>query len=420
MYKKIQNKDDQQNFWISYADLMAGLLFVFILLVGAIVVKYVYIQTDLQAIKTDLEKQKTALNMSDAQLEEKKKYLLEINRKLQNSKEENIRLAFDLAQSKNIFEQTRKKLQDAMTLSKKLNDQIQDKEKRLKLSAQQIENITKILNDSKNKIKLLEKDLEISKVTIAKNIEDIALDKKELLVLKQLLLDYELKDKELSEHISKVESQLLDATNTITLKDKELAILEKKLITQSKLHQKLVEEFDITKVKIKNLTGIRIKVITALKDKLGSSIDIDPISGNMKFSSNILFKRAKFNLKDESKNELSKILKQYIHTILLDENIKKHIENITIEGYTDTDGEYLLNLELSQKRALEVMKFLYSLDFKDKKILEQYISASGRAYTNPIIVNGKEDKEASRRIEIKFHIKNEKAIQEIENYFNKQ
>ena len=42
MYKKNQNNDE--NFWISYADLMAGLLFVFILVIGAIVIKYVYAQ----------------------------------------------------------------------------------------------------------------------------------------------------------------------------------------------------------------------------------------------------------------------------------------------------------------------------------------------------------------------------------------
>jgi len=31
-------EDSQDNFWISYADLMAGLLFVFILVIGAIII----------------------------------------------------------------------------------------------------------------------------------------------------------------------------------------------------------------------------------------------------------------------------------------------------------------------------------------------------------------------------------------------
>ena len=62
MYDKKQN--NEENFWISYADLMAGLLFVFILVIGAIIIKYLYAQTDLKTIKTDLDEQKKALNIS--------------------------------------------------------------------------------------------------------------------------------------------------------------------------------------------------------------------------------------------------------------------------------------------------------------------------------------------------------------------
>ena len=42
------------------------------------------------------------------------------------------------------------------------------------------------------------------------------------------------------------------------------------------------------------------------------------------------------------------------------------------------------------------------------------MTASGRAYLDTIEVNGMEDKEASRRIEIKFRLKNEDAMNEIE------
>lgn len=419
MYRKKDINNDDQNFWISYADLMAGLLFVFILLVGAIVIKYVFIQTDLQAIKTDLEKEKAALNISDAKLEQKKKDLDLINQKLTKSKEQNLHLSFELAKAKNIYEQTKKELDESLILNKELNEKLNNKSNKLKLSNEQIEKITKILKDKENNIVLLEEQMEVSKKEIAKYIADIALNKQELSKLKQLLLDYELKQKDLNSTIQTANDKISQQKNMLSLKDEELAILEKKLITQSKEHQKLVEEFDITKVKIKNLTGVRIKVITALKSKLGDSIDIDPKSGNMRFSSNILFQRGQYSLKEESKKELSSILRRYIHTLLLDENIRKHIESITIEGYTDSDGNYMMNLELSQKRALEVMKFLYSLDFKDYKLLEKYISASGRSYSNLVYTNGKENKEASRRIEIKFHIKNEKAIKEIENYLSK-
>ncbi len=419
MFKNKNNSCEEQNFWISYADLMAGLLFVFILLVGAIVIKYVFIQTDLQVIKTDLEKEKEALNISDMELEKKKIKLDDLNKKLKKSREDSLHLSFELAKSQNIYNETKQNLEDARKLNDKLNLNLDDKNQQLQLSQQQIEKITAILKDSKNNIVLLNYEIKKQKDNLKSKIEEISLDKTEIEKLKQLLLGYELKEKEFDNYKISIEKQLNDNKNTISLKVEELALLEKKLIYQSKEHQKLVEEFNITKVKIKNLTGVRIKVITALKEKLGDSMNIDPKNGSIRFSSNILFSVGQYTLKTSSKIKLSLLLKKYIHTLLLDEGIRVHIQSITIEGHTDSQGTYLNNLELSQKRALEVMKFLYSLNFADKKLLEKYISASGRSYSQLIYKDGKENKNASRRIEIKFQIKNEEAIKEIENYLDK-
>jgi len=418
MFEK-KDTNSEQNFWISYADLMAGLLFVFILLLGAIVVKYVYIQTDLQAIRVDLEKQKEALNLSDEALEKKKKVLLDIQKQLKDSQQKSLHLSFEVAKAKNKIEQTKKELENAKKINEQLNKELDDKDKKLKLSQEQIEKITAILEDEQNNIVLLNKNIQEQKDQIANSIEQLALNKVEIEKLKDLLLGYELKTKEFQEEKTVLEQKILQDSNAIRLKDEELALLEQKLLIQSKEHQKLVEEFDITKVKIKNLTGVRIKVVTNLKQKLGESIDIDPKSGALRFASNILFEKGQYLLKEEAKQELSSILKKYIHALLLDDDTRQYIDTITIEGYTDSSGSYLYNLELSQKRALEVMKFLYSLDFKDKKLLEQYISASGRSYANLIYKNGVEDKDASRRIEIKFRIKNEKAIKELENFLQR-
>ena len=192
------------------------------------------------------------------------------------------------------------------------------------------------------------------------------------------------------------------------------------LLEQIKQHQILVDEFDIAKIKIKTLTGVKLKVITSLTKELKDSILVDEKSGTIKFSSNILFDQGKSTLKKGSKKSLEIILKKYLTTLLLNENIKQYIDNITIQGYTNSDGNYLYNLELSQKRALEVMKFLYKLNILDEKILSKYINASGRAYSNLIYKNGKEDKDASRRIEVNFSIKNEEAIKQLSNYINKK
>ncbi len=349
MFKENHNQEEQ-NFWISYADLMAGLLFVFILLVGAIVVRYVYVQQD-------LAQKRVALGLSESALND-------TNKKLQN-------------------------------LKKRLDGSI--------------------------------KELAKSKKTNQELSEKFTLQKNEVAKLKELILDYDRSiDAQkkvifiLENNISTMKNDFDKTQNILILKDDEIAALGEKLLHQSIEHQKLVDELNITKVKIKNLTGIRIKVVSLLKESLGNSIQIDSKSGAMRVASNILFNQGAYKLKPNAKKELQNILQKYIHTLLLNDEIRQYIDTITIEGHTDSVGNYLYNLALSQKRALEVMKFLYESDPQNNELYARYLSASGRSYSDLIYdENGNEDKEASRRIEIKFRIKNEKAIKELEKFLNK-
>jgi len=414
MYDKKQS--NEENFWISYADLMAGLLFVFILVIGAIIIKYLYAQTDLKVIKTNLQEQKDALNLSEEELLNKKKKLNIVNTQLQKIQEEKIHLSFELAKSKNMFNETKLQLEEEKILANKLNQELETKNKNLAISTEQIEKITAILEDKENNIKLLNKNLEDERNILLEKTSQIHLNNEEINKLKALLFDYELQVKEQKDTNTELSTKVENQKNMISLKDEELLMLENKILIQSKLHQKLVEEFDITKVKIKHLTGIKITVISKLKDKLGKSINIDEKSGAITFSSNILFDQGEYTLKEESKKELSLVLKKYLQALLDDESIRKYIHSITIEGHTNSDGSYLDNLALSQQRALEVMQFLYTSQIADKALLEKYVNASGRSYSDIIYKNGVEDKDNSRRIEIKFRIKNETAIKELQNF----
>ncbi|NCB12483.1 MAG: hypothetical protein EOM78_12720, partial [Erysipelotrichia bacterium] len=126
-------------------------------------------------------------------------------------------------------------------------------------------------------------------------------------------------------------------------------------------------------------------------------------------------------LKEESKKELSIVLKKYLNTLVGDKDMRKFIESITIEGHTNSDGSYLSNLALSQQRALAVMQFLYDSNIIDKDLLSTYVNSSGRSSSDLILdKNGAEDKDASRRIEIKFSIKNEEAVKELQNFLGKE
>ena len=281
-----------------------------------------------------------------------------------------------------------------------------------------------ILKEFDEKLNQIKEDSSIKALVIDSAKKDIFIagaDIKEIEKLKALLLEYDINIKDEKSKNDSLSLALNDSSNQIALKDEELKLLADKLLVQTQIHQKMVEDFDIAKLKIKTLTGIKLNVIAKLKEKLGNSIHVDEKSGAIKFSSNILFDQNSYILKEEAKKELSSVLKNYLSLLLDDKEISKYIENITIEGHTNSDGTYLANLLLSQQRALAVMQFLYESNIVDKKLLSTFVNSSGRSSADLILdKKGVEDKDASRRIEIKFNIKNEEAIKEIQNYLDKQ
>lgn len=383
--RQLHSKSSDQTFWVSYADLMAGLLFVFILLIGAIIIKYVYAQSDLSAIKTDLDAQKKALVMSEEELAQKKRDVARISDKLIASEQKSLELT---------------------TLQARLQEELSKLKSDVVLSEESLLAARALLAEKGKALEENDAKLELS----AKEIES----------LKRLLLQVENERDESKGALMATQTELSNTSNTLKLKQGELALLSQKLLDTSSAHQRLVEDLNITKVRIKNLTGIRIKVVQELKSKLGQKINIDPNSGAIRLPSSILFDVGSYELKPEAKKQLKETLQPYLEVLLNDADIRDNIDHIMIEGHTDSDGSYMNNLDLSQKRAYAVMAFIYSWDESKNALLQRYISAIGRSYSDRIFKNGIEDKNASRRIEIKFSLSNKKAIQEIETFLERK
>lgn len=376
-----RSRSSDESFWVSYADLMAGLLFVFILLIGAIIIKYNFMQSDLIAIKTDLDEQKRILQLSEAELAQKKSDVASVTDQLILAKQQNLQLTFTQAE-----------------LEKELA--------KLKFDA----NATDVSLQAARALLAQEAQ------KLEKSYTELTLSSQEIQTLKALLLDAEQARDEAKGDLMVNAKTLHDVTNTLKLKEGELALLSKTLLEKTMAHQQLVEDLDLTKTRIQNLTGIRLKVVQELKQKLGSAINIDPKSGAIRLPSSVLFDVGSFELKPEAKVRLKEALEPYFEVLLGDEGIRENIDRIMIEGHTDSDGTYMNNLDLSQKRALSVMSFIYTWDEKRNPLLQNYLSAVGRSYSDRIFKNNSEDKEASRRIEIKFSVSNKKAIEEIETF----
>ena len=103
----------------------------------------------------------------------------------------------------------------------------------------------------------------------------------------------------------------------------------------------------------------------------------------------------------------------------MQDEYKKYLAEIIIDGYTDTDGDYTYNLELSQRRSLAVAEYLTEIRenfLNENQIsdLQTYLTVNGHSSANPVLdAQGNVDKDASRRVEVKFRLKDEEMIDEL-------
>lgn len=311
------SNDEKSSFWLSFAGLMTGLFFVFVLIVGVVVIRYSISASQLVYLQRDLNDNIAALNAANKELSKKH-------------------------ESINLFIEKLKSNPDSAT----------------------IEKLYKNLNS----------DLSKSTSTINNSLDVISL-----------------KNDELTTQVDSQDEQISNLKIEIEQKDSEIEILQK--------------DIEITKNSLKNYAKIREDIAINLKSKLGTIAQIDSKSAEVTMNAAKIFNINSTAIRDDAKFDLRRIFKVYLDYIL-SPNIVENIAKITIECHTDSDGGYLHNLELSQKRALEIMKFAYAT-YKDEN-LSKYLISTGKSNSEPILKDGLEDPAASFRIKIKFDLQDPK------------
>ena len=142
-------------------------------------------------------------------------------------------------------------------------------------------------------------------------------------------------------------------------------------------------------------------------------------------------------LKEEFKEKLQEFFPRYIATIM---PYKDRIQEIRVEGHTDTTGpcdlsqeqgcvikagpyqidgpytneqkNYLYNMALSQARAKNVLAYCLTLG-GDFPYMKDFITANGLSYSKMLKTEeGKENLEASRRVEFRVLLNAEDALKE--------
>ena len=143
---------------------------------------------------------------------------------------------------------------------------------------------------------------------------------------------------------------------------------------------------------------------------------VDPVSGVVKISDLELFELSSDELSDKGKAYLDKFAPTYLDSIFSNEYLDKKVDKIIIQGHTDSqtfagkftdDEQYMKNMELSLNRAYNVANYMTNTPYNKENgnKLRKMIIVEGASFSEPIIVDGKEDYAKSRRVELKLVFK---------------
>lgn len=165
------------------------------------------------------------------------------------------------------------------------------------------------------------------------------------------------------------------------------------------------------------------KVQMEVSEKIGAElekakidVDIDKMTGDLKISDVELFELGSWELSAHGKKLLDKLAPIYINSIFADKELSNQIQYIIIQGHTDSqmyaglkskDEQFLKNMDLSLKRANSVAEYIFKTNY-DKKYADQFrkiVVVEGKSFNEPVLVNGIENFDKSRRVELKLKVK---------------
>ncbi len=322
----------------------------------------------LKNLREKLNESRAELELTTLSLEEERKRAIE-----------NLKLISSSEKAMFLLEENNLKLSNE---NNEIKSELIDLSELLEVREVSLNNLrSQLLNsENQNKISLDKvKKLNQETLSLAAQLND----------LKNLLTQYEIKDKETVAQVENLGSQLNSALTQVLVEQKKNAALEAERI------KKLEEEAN-------ELQNYRSEFFGNLRKILGNNKGIEIVGDRFVFPSEILFDVGSDELQSKGLIELSQMAK-VIRKIVIE--IPKEIDWILrVDGHTDktkflNGGKFKDNWELSQARALSVVKYF----ILDENLPAKRFAATGFGEFQPIDTGESEIALArNRRIEIKL------------------
>ncbi len=300
-----------------------------------------------------------------------------------------------------------------MQAQKNYNDRLAEQASRMQ-TQDELDKTQAALNQRESEVEA--QALTLTQMQTALEVQANALSTKEseLDSAQATLTDAQAQVEEQQALLTNQQNLLAQQESELALRDAALAASQQKLDEQTQLMSE-------QQMKIDQIIGVKADLIEALNQEFAENqinVNIDPQTGAIVLDSSVLFALRESELTEEGAQILYQILPVYCE-VLMSEKYRDYVAEIIIDGYTDSQGDYLSNLELSQNRAFAVASYLLSIsgtfmDADSEKALQEKLTANGRSESNLILdENGNENRDASRRVEVKFRLKDDEMIQEL-------
>ena len=260
-------------------------------------------------------------------------------------------------------------------------------------------------------------ELERQQVVLAQKEEEVdalnvtLMGKEKELALIQVQLDAQ------QEELNAARTALLSKEDELNALQLQLDEQRDKLTAMQVLLTSQQEELARQQARIEALIGVKYEIIQTLsaalsQADLNASVDS---KGAIVLEGSILFDSAQSNITEAGQAFLNRFLPVYLSVLLRDE-YKDYVGEIVIEGHADSTGTYERNIGYATDRAEAVAKYCLNmpgLTGRQRSLLESLLTVSSRSSADPIMVNGVEDKTASRRVVFKFSMRDADMIEEL-------
>lgn len=219
----------------------------------------------------------------------------------------------------------------------------------------------------------------------------------------------------------KQQTKIEEQQKALDEQQKTLEEQEKQLEAQADEIEEKTRQLKEKQDQIDRIVGVKAELIEALQKEFAANkvnVNIDSQTGALMLDARVMFDFNSAQLSEEGQKVLGQVLPIYCR-VLLSNKYKNNVAEFLIDGYTDTVGTYEYNLELSQMRSLSVAKYLLEIEKEflsesDSQALKEILTVSGHSWNNPVLdASGNIDMDASRRVEVKFRLKDEEMIEEL-------